>query len=835
MFGTLIDLIEERKQVDKGITFINSGTEEKHVTYQELYDTACSYLYNLQKEGLEAGDELIFQIDDNETFIKVFWACILGGIRPVPVAVGTNEEHNLKLIKIMKVLTNPYVILTEQRRHTLTNMLEEESLLNKEKFIMLDNVTHITFEKGHIHQAKPSEIAFIQFSSGSTSDPKGVTLTHENLIRNTISLMKGLDTKDTDSIIGWMPLTHDMGLIGNHLYPIMGNINQFSMPTMLFIRRPVLWIQKACEHKVTILTATNFSYRFILNVFKPENNKELDLSHVKCIVTGAEPISADLESTFVDVFKPFGLNEGAIFNVYGLAEATLGVTMPDIGAGINYVNADRHNLNLGDSLSSVSEGDIKGFKLVKLGVPLIDCAVRICNEEDKEVKENVIGHIQINGGGVTGGYYNNKSVTSDSKTKDGWFRTGDVGTISDGNLIVTGRSKEMIIINGQNFYPHDIEETISLDKAIASLKVAACGVKVSGEEQVAIFVTFRKPIEKFLPLIKQIKTKVNRAIGVPVSYVVPISQIPSTTSGKIQRTLLSRRFCQGEFDQILADIQTIEKLKEVDIQDRIVDICKEVSGLENIGLDENFTSMGMNSLLLTNIYDKMKQEFGDVEFRLADMFAYPTIRKFSSYLEGKGSIDLDGVVFPSEYFNKDTNRKTQEYEVTFDRENLQVLKQVSIQEGTRINDVILSFLVHQLSNISKGNPTLHALLEAEDIITPLFIQLEEVSDLSMLIQQIKEASHSISSPFVYETSHLTQSNVTKHLDQISILFASSHLVKNEEALAFYELYFELTEQEDALKIHIVFQNRNWNQELTDLFVEEFMRLISVLFSKASQG
>ncbi|MGG1149688.1 non-ribosomal peptide synthetase [Bacillus wiedmannii] len=833
MFGTLIDLIEERKKENKGITFIKSGTEEKHVTYKELYDISCSYLFQLQQMGLGVEDELVFQIEDNETFIKVFWACILGGIRPVPVAVGSNEEHDLKLIKIMKVLTNPYVILTDKRRQALTNIYDREGILNDDRLIMIEQVTIITSQIGVIHQAKPSEVAFVQFSSGSTSDPKGVTLTHENLIRNTISLMNGLKTKETDSIIGWMPLTHDMGLIGNHLYPIMGNINQYSMSTMLFIRRPVLWIQKASEHKVTILTATNFSYRFFLNVFKPENNRDLDLSHVKCFVTGAEPISANLESVFVDVLKPFGLNQGAIFNVYGLAEATLGVTMPDIGAGIQYINADRKGLNLGDKVRIVRDEHPDSLKLVKLGIPLKDCFVRICNAEDIEVPENVIGHIQIKGGGVTSGYYNNELATNDAKVLNGWFRTGDVGFICDGELIITGRSREIIIINGQNYYPHDIEEIISLDKNIPVLKIAACGARVAEEEKILIFVTFRQSIEKFLPLINQIKTKVNSVIGIPISYVIPINKIPSTTSGKIQRTLLSQRFMQGEFDQVLTKIRLIEGRNEENIQQKIINICKEVSGLEHIGMDENFTAMGMNSLLLTTIYSKMRQEFESVEFRLADMFAYPTIRKFTSYLEGRGTIDLHGVMFSGEYFDVENSIKQKfQYEITLDSDYFQTLVDVSSQEQARVTDIILSFLIYQLSNISKEQPIIHTMIEAEDIITPVDIRIDSVEDLGELVQQVKEVSHSISSPFVYETHHLIHSKVIKQ-DGISIFLGSSHLIKTSEPLELYDLYFELVEQDDSLKIRVVFQNKNWKQEMTENFIEEFSRLISVFFSMAS--
>lgn len=242
MLTNLIAVFEQRKNTEnKGITFIDGGNTEVFLSYGQLYNSSLKALHNLQEMGLKPGNELVFQIDSNRTFIIVFWACILGGIIPVPLSVGQNEEHKKKLFNIWPVLNNPYLVIHADNLKRLTELAEkdyENLFADIAGRIINETVVLAEGPDGKIHDVKENDIAFIQFSSGSTGNPKGVMVTHKNLVTNINAISKAGSYTTNDAMISWMPLTHDMGLIGFHLNPLFAGMNQYLIPTNLFIRRP---------------------------------------------------------------------------------------------------------------------------------------------------------------------------------------------------------------------------------------------------------------------------------------------------------------------------------------------------------------------------------------------------------------------------------------------------------------------------------------------------------------------------------------------------------------------------------------------------------------------
>lgn len=235
-YSTLLDIFTRGKDLDKkGIRFIEKKDVEKFITYRELYQNALRILYHLQARGVKPGQEVVFQIDDNQDFVETFWACLLGGIIPAPVAIGNNDEHKLKLIKIWKVLHNPHLITSAnilEKLEGFTTNLDNPELLQQMKnhTILLQDLC--TDEgQGVIHDVKSDDIAFLQFSSGSTGNPKGVTLTHKNLLTNINGIIEGLGATPEDEYLSWMPLTHDMGIIGYHLTPTFVTTTQNLLPT----------------------------------------------------------------------------------------------------------------------------------------------------------------------------------------------------------------------------------------------------------------------------------------------------------------------------------------------------------------------------------------------------------------------------------------------------------------------------------------------------------------------------------------------------------------------------------------------------------------------------
>src|SRR4029077_18257557 len=304
----------------------------REVSFAELYERALGILYHLQRMGARRGDKLILFLGNNEQFIDVFWAAVLGGIVPVPVALGISDEHRHKLLRIARRLGKPF-LYTERRSleriGAFAGEKGEQDLYEslRARTFLIDNLDDIS-RAGSVQRVGADDIAFIQFSSGSTSDPKGVVLTHGNILANAYGATEAAGFTENDVSLSWMPLTHDMGLIGFHLVMFANRVHAHLMPTELFIRRPLLWLQLASRVRASILCSPNFGYKHYLKVLGERAPEGLDLSAVRLIFNGAEPISVELCREFLARLAPARLAPNAMYPVYGLAEASLAVSFP---------------------------------------------------------------------------------------------------------------------------------------------------------------------------------------------------------------------------------------------------------------------------------------------------------------------------------------------------------------------------------------------------------------------------------------------------------------------------------------------------------------------------
>ncbi len=666
----LVEMLEALRYVsDKGITHISGDDEEIYVSYKDLYNNALNILYNLQSIGMQKGDELIFQINDNVTYLNVFWGCLLGGIIPIPISVGNNDEHRAKVLKIWTVLNNPYIVIEEKTffnlgklaqsigKQDLFEVIEKKKIYIEEIFKLEGN--------GRVYNPKSEDIAFVQFSSGSTGDPKGVILTHENLVTNIDGMTYSSNTNKDDSFLSWVPLTHDLGMIGYHLWPVYLGVNHFILTTTLFIRRPTIWMKKAHQHKATILSSPNFGYSFFLNHFDPYKGLDWDLSNIRIIFNGAEPISVELCDKFLNTLKEFGLKREAMLTAYGLAEASLGVAFPEIGKAYQKISVNRCSLNIGqivEEADGVTGNDIIEFAVE--GYPIKHCSIRICDEAHNELNKMTVGYVHIGGKNVTQGYYNNKEATDSLITSDGWVNTGDLGFINTkGQLIITGRAKDIIFIRGQNYYPHDLERLAFDVEGIEDGKIAVCGVydKESFNEEIIAFVLFKKKVEEFVPIAVKVKSIINEKIGLQIKHVIPVKDIPKTTSGKVQRYKLGERFQEGSYDSSIEKLEQFfaenmefaEKNSEkpddsktensdkdaLSIQNWLVEKIAVVKNLtlKQIGLEESFSSFGLDSVKIIRIASELSDWLNrDVSPTL--IYDYVTIKKLSQHLAGEQPI-----------------------------------------------------------------------------------------------------------------------------------------------------------------------------------------------------
>ncbi|MBV8495768.1 MAG: AMP-binding protein, partial [Gammaproteobacteria bacterium] len=533
--ATLIGIMESNRAAPRRLTYLEGENDTHDLSFAELYERASGILWHLQRLGARRGDKLILFLGNNEQFIDAFWAAILGGIVPVPVALGISDEHRHKLLRIARRLGAPF-IYTERRQleriGTFAAQTSETGLFEelRRRAFLVDDLDDIS-RAGAVQRVGPDDTAFIQFSSGSTSEPKGVVLTHGNIVANINGATEAAGFNESDVSLSWMPLTHDMGLIGFHLVMFANRVHAHLMPTELFIRRPLLWLTLAARVRASILCSPNFGYKHYLKVLGDRSVAELDLSAVRFIFNGAEPISVELCEEFLARLAPAKLARTAMFPVYGLAEASLAVSFPQVGAPLHTITLNRHRMNPGDQVQLVEAADRDAIRLVSEGRAIPYCRVRIADDADCELPEDRIGHVHMTGANVTRGYYEDAAANSEAFTAEGWLRTGDLGVVHAGELYISGRAKEIIFVNGQNYYPHDLEAIAQRAPGLELGKVVAAGVRPRGAdfEQLVVFVLHRGGVAEFLPVATTVARLINEQTGLEVAEVVPVKRIPKTT------------------------------------------------------------------------------------------------------------------------------------------------------------------------------------------------------------------------------------------------------------------------------------------------------------------
>jgi acyl-CoA synthetase (AMP-forming)/AMP-acid ligase II/acyl carrier protein len=415
------------------------------------------------------------------------------------------------------------------------------------------------------------------------------------------------------------------------------------MPTDLFVRRPLLWLQTAAKKRVTITCSPNFGYRHLLKVLGDRKLEGVDLSSIRLIFNGAEPISVELCNEFMDKLAYTGLKRNAMFPVYGLAEASLAMTFPPMGADYRWLRLNRHKLNVGDTVEANPAQARDSLELMSVGRPIPDTEVRIADDARAPLPDGKSGHILIRGPNVTRGYYGDEAATRQAIDAEGWLDTGDLGVYVQGELYITGRAKEIIFINGQNYYPYDLENIAQRAPGLELGKVVAAGVRKPGAQtdELTIFVLHRTGMDEFLPTATAVARLVNEHAGLEVAQVVPVNRIPKTTSGKVQRHLLEESYINGEFDAQLAELERLRAAGNTsaapsasDLENRLLAICESALPGKGVGVNDNLFEIGASSLKLIEIHENIDSEFPNL-IDLTELFDHPTVTQLAKHLESK--------------------------------------------------------------------------------------------------------------------------------------------------------------------------------------------------------
>ncbi len=545
--------------------FSGPGTEAKDTSEAAFSFTAVERISArfggaLQALGLRKGDRVALILPNNDDFVLCFLGTIRAGIIPVPI------YPPMALGQLQTYLDNTRHIVAKSGARTLVTTTRIKRLLGTvqaacpalEQVVAIEGIRE-SAEPLKAEKIRPNDVALLQFTSGSTSRPKGVTLTHANLAANIRCIMAdGLRLNEADVGVSWLPLYHDMGLIGFVLAPLYHRVPVVILPALLFLKRPVSWFQAISRHGGTTAYAPNFAYALCVKRIKRSELEGLDLSRWRIAGCGAEPIRPETLEAFADAFASIGFKKEALLPSYGMAESSLAITFSDLGGGMRTIAVDGPALWETAQAKVVSEEDEEAVRLVACGREFPEHTVRVFDPGDasseRPLGEGAVGEIRIRGPSVMQGYWEDAERTREAFA-GAFLRTGDLGFLHEGQLFICGRSKEVVIVNGRNYYPQDMEWEAGKVDGVRKGNVVAFGARdPSGVERdrervvVAFEVQESDRLGQASALIGDVRKAVQEGMGLTLDDVValPHGALPKTSSGKLQRARTRELYETGE-------------------------------------------------------------------------------------------------------------------------------------------------------------------------------------------------------------------------------------------------------------------------------------------------
>jgi fatty-acyl-CoA synthase len=537
------------------VTFVGSAAADARVDRVEwarLHDDARRMAAALQTRGAGAGSHVAVIGPTTRPLVTGLQAAwLVGGAvvaLPLPMRLGSVDEF------------------VDQTRQRIAHAEADLVLVDPELAPFLDpppdGVTVVPLDGLVAHSARvrddeylappddPDRLAILQYTSGSTAEPKGVMLPDRCVLSNIDAIAAALGVSAEDRAVSWLPLYHDMGLIGLLMTPMLTGFELVLGAPTDFLSAPANWVHWISEYRGTITAGPNFSYALAARALK--RSETLDLSSWRLALNGAEPVDPSAVEAFCAAGARHGFDAAAAFPVFGMAEATLAVTFPDLGVGMEVDTVDRAALEHERHAAPASGGTGEERRLAMLGRPLRGFELRVCDPESgRELREREVGELELRGPSITPGYYRRDDATA-AAFRDGWFRTGDLAYLVDGRLVVCGRFKDMIIVGGRNVFPEDIERAAGAVDGVRTGNVIAFGSdRRRGREQIVVVAETRAD-DDTAPVRDAVASRVSDAVGVPPVDVVLVrpGTLPKTSSGKLQRSLCRDRYHADELEPV---------------------------------------------------------------------------------------------------------------------------------------------------------------------------------------------------------------------------------------------------------------------------------------------
>lgn len=606
-----------------GMRFFAGSGENLFLSYPEVSAEAWRYLPGLRQQGVKAGDKVILVVNhDLPAFYKLFWACLFGGIVVAPISQPSFEAGSPTLSKlkhIWQLLKKPLLIV-EEKYHPYFSGLAREADWAGLRILPCSELYRPQGQADILHTSLPSDLAILQFSSGSTGSPKGVQLSHQNILTNLFAMQRGFELSPEDRVFSWLPHTHDMGLFFQYLSPLSIGSHLYLFSPLNFTRSPYLFLKKITEYRGTWFGSPNFGLDWMIKSISTEELSSLDLSSLRFILNGAEPISPTVMREFERKFSQCGLQKHRMRAAYGMAEVTVCATVTPPFQPLQIDKVDRHHLMNAETAVPPAAEQSEQFSLVHVGVPIEEISLRIADPQGNILRENQIGEVQICGPSVTCGYVHHKQASTDLFIED-WLRTGDLGYMRNGSLVIVGRTKDVIFIRGQNYFAHDLEETIFKAGLVARGHLLIIGQRnyKTEEEELVVFVRHKAKLEDFLALKREIHLCLRKVFHIEATHILAVSTIPKTTSGKLQRHVLEKKYQNGGFAPLIEQLQRLEEAAEVqaenedlsgsDLEETLRDLWADILGIsaKHIPKHAHFFELGGNSLKAFQLLDALSK------------------------------------------------------------------------------------------------------------------------------------------------------------------------------------------------------------------------------------
>ena len=559
-FPNLAAALDYAAQGVSGFNFYN-GRGKLHATlpYSKLRQEAQILARRLHSLHLERGARVAIVAETHPDFPRFFFACQYAGLTPVPLPASIHlGGHKAYVEQLRGLLAKSQASIAVAPEEFLPYLQEAAENLDLQLAGMPQVFDELKEHSVELHPLQAEETAYLQYTSGSTRFPRGVMVSEAAVMHNLAGITRdGLKVRQGDRCVSWLPYYHDMGLVGFVLAPLAAQLSVDYLTTRDFAMRPRLWLGLMSANRGTISFGPPFGYELSSRRIRLDSTKPLDLSAWRVAGVGAETIQVEILDTFAEKLAPFGFDRKAFVASYGMAECSLAVTFAPIDLGIEIDEIDAEHLSARQkarpvtSDTAVSSSARRTKKLVNCGIPLPGHEIVIRDEHGQVLPDRECGTIHVRGPSVMSGYFAAPVATAKVLSADGWLNTGDIGYLCDGNLMITGREKDMIIINGRNFWPQDLEFYAEQQPEIRPGDASAISVNTDDGETAVMVVQYRETDEdKRYELSTRLTRIIREEVGIPcIIELVPAHTLPRTSSGKLSRAGTQRDYLNRQKEQ----------------------------------------------------------------------------------------------------------------------------------------------------------------------------------------------------------------------------------------------------------------------------------------------